>query len=102
MPAQHRADPIPLEAPPQAGQSQDRAAVTVARYGDGPIPSQYAISVTLSDPYTFRANVERGMLAAVALFALGLSVLVAAAWRAGSRAAAPADRGVARRWPRAT
>ena len=43
---------------------------------------QYTLRVTLSDPYTFRAaaiaNVT-GLLAAIGLFALGLSVVVAAA-----------------------
>ena len=70
-----------LEAPPQAGQSRDLGLTRTTAYGDSPTPfSQYAISVTLSDPYTFRASVT-GLLAAVALFALGLSVLVSA-WMA--------------------
>jgi two-component system, OmpR family, sensor histidine kinase BaeS len=70
-----------LEAPPQAGQSRDLGLFHTTAYGDSPTPfSQYAISVTLSDPYTFRASVT-GLLAAVALFALGLSVLVSA-WMA--------------------
>ena len=42
----------------------------------------YAVEVTLSNPYTFRATAlanVTGLLAAIALFALGLSVVVSAA-----------------------
>ena len=59
-----------------------------------------------SNPYTFRATAianVTGLLAAIALFALGLSVLVSAALaRRFTTPAAPADRRRAAPWPRAT
>ena len=77
-------DPLtfPLTAKPVAGQTQERTV-----FVDQPFPAgdavftPYAIDVALANPYTFRAtalaNVS-GVLAAIALFALGLSVLVSA------------------------
>jgi signal transduction histidine kinase len=74
---------IHLEASPQQGQMQEKGVASSEDYGGGAnFWTQYAIKVTLSNPYTFRAtslaNVT-GLLAAVALFALGLSVVVSAA-----------------------
>ena len=72
---------MPLSAPPTAGQSpQD---IDYPEYFAGGIVSQrYTLRVTLSHPYTYRsaaiANVT-GLLAAIGLFALGLSVVVSAA-----------------------
>ncbi len=69
------------QAPPDPGQQRERTAVT--RYvASGPVGRQYTIEVTLADPYTYRAtaiNNVTGLLAAIALFALGLAVVVSAA-----------------------
>jgi signal transduction histidine kinase len=64
-----------LEAPPKPGQTQAIGVSDTESYSSGDAFRPYAFTVTLSDPYTFRANVT-GIMAAVALFALGLSVLV--------------------------
>ena len=73
---------IQLEAQPAAGQTQERLAVVSHAYPAGGLFQSYAVEVTLSNPYTFRAaalaNVTT-LLAAIALFALGLSVVVSAA-----------------------
>jgi signal transduction histidine kinase len=70
---------IPLRATPKDGQSQEHT--TVGTLGSaGSILQPYAIEVTLSNPYTFRAQAlsnVTGLLAAIALFALGLSVVTA-------------------------
>jgi len=71
-----------LEAPPAPGQTQERDVSFPPYYGGaGEIFTPYAIRITLSDPYTFRATAlanVTGLLAAIALFALGLSVVVSA------------------------
>jgi signal transduction histidine kinase len=66
-----------LEVPPQGGKTQANGVTRTQLYNSLDFFRPYAFTVTLSDPYTFRANVT-GILAAVALFALGLSVLVSA------------------------
>jgi signal transduction histidine kinase len=71
-----------LEARPAPGQTQERSAVVRHAYPAGVLFNEYAIEVTLSNPYTFRATAlanVTGLLAAIALFALGLSVVVSAA-----------------------
>jgi signal transduction histidine kinase len=73
---------IALEASPEVGQTQEKDVASSADYGGGTVFTPYAVKVTLSNPYTFRATAlanVTGLLAAVALFALGLSVLVSAA-----------------------
>jgi signal transduction histidine kinase len=74
---------IPLEASPEPGQTQERTVAAHDVYPGGTdLFKPYAVEVTLSNPYTFRATAlanVTGLLAAVALFALGLSVLVSAA-----------------------
>jgi signal transduction histidine kinase len=71
---------IPLREPPEEGQSRERT--TVGPYvtsGADDLPP-YAIEVTLSNPYTFRARALAnvvGLLAVVGLIALGLSIVVA-------------------------
>jgi signal transduction histidine kinase len=73
---------LPLEAPPAAGQFQEHDVGWSQDYGGGGVFTPYAFWVELSNPYTFRATAlanVTGLLAAVALFALGLSVLVSAA-----------------------
>ncbi len=75
---------FPLTAKPAAaGQTQERTVFVDQPFSGGdPIFTPYAIDVALANPYTFRAtalaNVS-GLLAAIALFALGLSVVVSAA-----------------------
>jgi signal transduction histidine kinase len=66
---------LPLEVPPAAGQTQALGVSKTKQFANSEPFRPYAFTVTLSDPYTFRANVT-GIMAAVALFALGLSVLV--------------------------
>ena len=71
-----------LEAQPAPGQTQERTAVVSRAYPAGGLFQPYAVEVTLSNPYTFRATAlanVTGLLAAIALFALGLSVVVSAA-----------------------
>ena len=74
---------LSLQVPAQTGQTRewDLSSTRVYR-GVTDVFRPYAISVTLIDPYTFRASAlanVTGLLAAVALFALGLSVLVSTA-----------------------
>ena len=59
-----------LEAPAQPGQSRAVGVSDTQPYGSFEVFRPYAFTITLSDPYTYRANVA-GILAAVALFALG-------------------------------
>ncbi|HEX5149275.1 MAG TPA: HAMP domain-containing sensor histidine kinase [Candidatus Limnocylindrales bacterium] len=71
-----------LEAQPAPGQTQERSAVVSKAFPAGSLFKEYAVEVTLSNPYTFRATAlgnVTGLLAAIALFALGLSVVVSAA-----------------------
>ncbi|HEU5225562.1 MAG TPA: hypothetical protein VFV29_07155, partial [Actinomycetota bacterium] len=77
VPARNSPIAIPLEDPPATGQTQAVGVEQTMTYGRADAFRPYAFTVTLSDPYTFRANVT-GIMAAVALFALGLSVLVSA------------------------
>ena len=82
VPAAHDPIQIALEAPAAVGQTQERSAIVTRWYPAGGLFQPYAVEVTLANPYTFRAaalaNVT-GLLAAIALFALGLSVVVSAA-----------------------
>ena len=77
-------DPILVrhEAPPASGQTKEKDVGWNQAYGAGAtVFTPYALQVTLSDPYTFRATAlanVTGLLAAIALFALGLSVVVSA------------------------
>jgi signal transduction histidine kinase len=71
-----------LEAPPQPGQTREWGVISTEPYGGGGVWTPYAFTITLLDPYTYRATAlanVTGLLAAIALFALGLSVLVSAA-----------------------
>ena len=71
---------IPLRATPREGQSQERTTVGPFWQGGGDAGQPFAVEVTLSNPYTFRAQAlsnVTGLLAAIALFALGLSVAIA-------------------------
>ena len=73
---------IHLEASPEVGQTQEKDVGSTQDYGAGEtVFTQYAVKISLSNPYTFRATAlanVTGLLAAVALFALALSVLVSA------------------------
>jgi signal transduction histidine kinase len=82
VPAAHDPIQITLEAPAAAGQTQEPSAVVTRWYPAGGLFQPYAVKVTLANPYTFRATAlanVTGLLAAIALFALGLSVVVSAA-----------------------
>ncbi len=80
IPAANGLFSMPLNAPPADRQTRERFA-QVRYFAGGNVLERYTLSVTLEDPYTYRAaaiaNVT-GLLAAIALFALGLSVVVAA------------------------
>ena len=82
VPAADRPIQIALEAPAAAGQTQERSAVVSDWYPAGTLFQPYAIKITLANPYTFRATAlanVTGLLAAIALFALALSVVVSTA-----------------------
>ena len=70
----------PLQAEPRRGQSREPTTITYElRVLDAVVP--YAVRVTLANPYTFRASAIAnltGLLIAIGLFALALSVIVAA------------------------
>ena len=73
---------MPLTSRPLPGQTQERSVAVVHQYAAGGLYTPYAVEVTLSNPYTFRATAlanVTGLLAAVGLFALGLSLVVSAA-----------------------
>ena len=73
--------PIDLGAGPAKGQAREPTSVKEL-YGGGPLWGRYAVEITLANPYTYRATAlanVTGLLAAVAMFALGLSVVVSAA-----------------------
>ncbi|MEX1172613.1 MAG: HAMP domain-containing sensor histidine kinase, partial [Chloroflexota bacterium] len=65
---------------PAVGQTRERISRTLY-FAGGNVLERYTLSVTLADPYTYRAaaiaNVT-GLLAAITLVALGLSVIVSA------------------------
>jgi signal transduction histidine kinase len=72
---------FPFTAKAVPGQTQERTVSFDDKYRGGDVFTPYAIEVTLANPYTFRATAlanVTGLLAAIALFALGLSVLVSA------------------------
>ncbi len=67
---------------PAPGQTRADISVGPHSYNGGDIFSPYVVHVSLSNPYTYRATAianVTGLLAAVALFALGLSVVVSSA-----------------------
>jgi signal transduction histidine kinase len=82
VPAIDGAFEIPLQVAAALGQTQEQTTVGPETYRGTGVRQAYAVRITLSNPYTFRAaalaNVT-GLLAAIALFAMGLSVVVAAA-----------------------
>ena len=70
-----------LQAPQTAGKSREPTFVT-ERYAGGPVMGRYTLEITLANPSTYRASAIAtltGLLAAIALFALGLAVVVSAA-----------------------
>ena len=81
IPAPNGTFQMNLQAPPRAGQSRETTFVT-DRYGGGLPFQRYTLEITLANPSTFRASAIAnltGLLAAIALFALGLAVVVSAA-----------------------
>ena len=82
VPARDAALAMPLLVAPKQGQTQEASAEETHTYTAGGVFTPYAVQVTLSNPYTYRAtaiNNVTGLLAAVTLFALGLAVVVSAA-----------------------
>jgi signal transduction histidine kinase len=80
VPAANGEVDIPLRATPKEGQTEERTTVGPFYGTAGPALQPYAIEVTLSNPYTFRATAlsnVTGLLAAIAFLALGLSVVIA-------------------------
>jgi signal transduction histidine kinase len=81
LPADDSPIVMQLMAAPGPGQTQELDVQWSEDYAHADLYKPYAFVVTLVNPYTFRAlalaNVT-GLLAAVALFALGLSVVVSA------------------------
>jgi len=81
IPAPNGTFQMNLQAPPRVGQSRETTFVT-DRYGGGLPFQRYTLEITLANPSTFRASAIAtltGLLAAIALFALGLAVVVSAA-----------------------
>ncbi|MEX2184326.1 MAG: HAMP domain-containing sensor histidine kinase [Chloroflexota bacterium] len=80
VPAANGTFRMPLQAGPAVGQTREQISRTLY-FAGGNVLERYTLSVTLADPYTYRAaaiaNVT-GLLAAIALVALGLSVIVSA------------------------
>jgi signal transduction histidine kinase len=73
---------MPVDEQPAPGQTRASTTFTPPAYGAGDVDAPYAIKVSLANPYTYRATAianVTGLLAAIALFALGLSVVVSAA-----------------------
>ncbi len=80
VPAEDGEFRFPLQGGGKEGQSRERTIVggTWTRAGSD-LP--YALEITLSNPYTYRATAIAnltGLLVAIGLFALGLSIVVAA------------------------
>ncbi|HEX6868118.1 MAG TPA: HAMP domain-containing sensor histidine kinase, partial [Candidatus Limnocylindrales bacterium] len=70
-----------LQAGPQPGQAREDLSIP-GFYAGGSFLQQYTVEVTLANPYTYRATALAnltGLLAAIALFALGLAVVVSSA-----------------------
>jgi signal transduction histidine kinase len=81
VPSPNGAFRIPLLTQPAAGQSREATSVT-EHYAGGAILGRYTLEITLANPSTYRASAISnltGLLAAIALFALGLAVVVSAA-----------------------
>jgi signal transduction histidine kinase len=80
IPAEDGTFPLPLHGVPKEGQTQELTTVGPKLESSGDAYHPYAVEVTLSNPYTFRAQALSnltGLLAAIALITLGLSVLTA-------------------------
>jgi signal transduction histidine kinase len=70
-----------LQAPPKAGQQQEEVPTNPHYHTVANPFFPYTIEVRLNNPYTFRATAVQnvaGLLVAIGLFALGLSMIVAA------------------------
>ena len=73
---------FPFAANPLPGQTQERSVSVDQKFTNNTsVFAPYVVEVQLANPYTFRATAlanVTGLLAAITLFALGLSVLVSA------------------------
>ena len=73
---------FPFAANPLPGQTQERSVSVDQKFTNSTsVFAPYVVEVQLANPYTFRATAlanVTGLLAAITLFALGLSVLVSA------------------------
>jgi signal transduction histidine kinase len=81
VPAEDGEFRIPVTIQPSASQHQESLVVPTATVTGARLFGPWAAEVTLVDPYTVRATAignVTGLLGAIALFALGLSVVVAA------------------------
>ncbi len=81
VPSTHGPFEMPLLISPEKGQTREDTS-NRNTYAGGDVFSRYAVRVTLANPYTFRATAIANVatiLGAIALLALGLSVLVSAA-----------------------
>ncbi len=80
QPASNGTVALALEAEPHANQAPENLEVS-SRLEDQTAVVPWAVDITLSNPYTFRAQAVQtliGLLFAIGLFALGLAIIVAA------------------------
>ena len=73
---------MPLQAQPQPGQRREQGTTYTEWFVGGGSFDRYTVEITLAAPYTYRATAlanVTGLLVAITLFALGLSVVVSAA-----------------------
>ena len=80
LPAANGQFSLPLQAQPEPGQRREQTTIT-EDFAAGTALQRYSVVITLAEPYTYRATAianVTGLLVAITLFALGLSVVVAA------------------------
>ncbi|MGK2851069.1 MAG: ATP-binding protein [Candidatus Limnocylindrales bacterium] len=80
LPAANGQFSMPLQAQPEPGQRREQTTIT-EDFAGGSTLQRYSVVITLAEPYTYRATAianVTGLLVAMTLFALGLSVVVAA------------------------
>jgi len=82
IPASNGTFTMPFDIAPKQGQMQETTSIPDQVYSGGDTFTQYAFKIGLANPYTYRATAianVTGLLLVIALFALGLAVLVSAA-----------------------
>ena len=82
MPAPGSPPTMALQALPQPGQREEQGMTYTEWFVGGGSFDRYTVEITLTAPYTYRATAlanVTGLLAAITLFALGLSIVVSAA-----------------------